>query len=249
MAVYTLDEKMTKKRWDHIYTKESRLAIDENIPKIAQLFKEANVSRVLDLGCGSGRHTIYLTEKGFTVYGIDISDVGVKTARSWLHTAGLHAVLMTGSIVELLYEDNFFDGIFLYDSLQHIQNRELVLNECLRVIKDDGVIVVIEWSKKQIEIDYKKYGYKIDFVDPINYLKQDDVVIEEPSTTKFIQSRIASHKETNGVQIIANGSSPSVNLKEAIGIIFLKGGPSVSPGRTFQIIPVILGEAFSQNFL
>lgn len=142
--MYTPDEKMTKKRWDHIYTKGNRLDIDESIPKIVALFKEANVSRVLDLGCGSGRHTIYLAEKGFNVYGIDISDVGVKTARSWLHKAGLHAVLMTGSIVELLYEDNFFDGIICVKVLHHgrIESIQKAIKEMERVLKPGGVIFV-----------------------------------------------------------------------------------------------------------
>lgn len=79
---------------------------------------------------------------------------------------------------DLPFEDNSFDGIFLYDALQHIQNRELALNECLRVLNDNGVIVVIEWSKKQIAKECKKYGYKIDFIDPEEYLKEEDISTE-----------------------------------------------------------------------
>lgn len=144
MTAYTRDEKMTKKRWDHIYTKESRVNIDESIPKIAALFKELNVFRVLDLGCGSGRHTIYLAGKGFNVYGIDISDVGVKTARSWLQRKGLHAELTTGSIFELLYEDNFFDGIICVKVLHHgrIENIQRAIKEMERVLRHEGVIFV-----------------------------------------------------------------------------------------------------------
>ncbi len=79
---------------------------------------------------------------------------------------------------DLPFEDNSFDGIFLYDALQHIKNRELALKECLRVLNDDGIIIVIEWSKNQIEKDYKKYGYGIDFIDPKEYLKNEDITIE-----------------------------------------------------------------------
>jgi ubiquinone/menaquinone biosynthesis C-methylase UbiE len=78
----------------------------------------------------------------------------------------------------LPFEEKSFDGIFLYDALQHIQNRELALKECLRILNDDGKIVVIEWSKNQIEKDYKKYGYKIDFIDPKEYLKKEDISME-----------------------------------------------------------------------
>jgi SAM-dependent methyltransferase len=37
--------------------------------------------RVLDVGCGAGRHSLYLQEKGFDVVGIDISPLAVKVCR------------------------------------------------------------------------------------------------------------------------------------------------------------------------
>lgn len=81
-------------------------------------------------------------------------------------------------VEDLPFSKNSFDAIFLYDTLQHVKNREIALNECLRILNDNGVIVVIEWSKKQIEEDYKKYGYRIDFIDPRDYLKLNDISTE-----------------------------------------------------------------------
>jgi SAM-dependent methyltransferase len=37
--------------------------------------------RVLDVGCGAGRHSLYLQEKGFDVVGIDISPLAIKVCR------------------------------------------------------------------------------------------------------------------------------------------------------------------------
>jgi len=37
--------------------------------------------RVIDIGCGAGRHSIYLQEKGFKVTGIDISPTAVEACR------------------------------------------------------------------------------------------------------------------------------------------------------------------------
>jgi len=37
--------------------------------------------RVLDVGCGAGRHSLHLQEKGFDVVGIDISPLAVKVCR------------------------------------------------------------------------------------------------------------------------------------------------------------------------
>ncbi|MDE2589481.1 MAG: class I SAM-dependent methyltransferase, partial [Patescibacteria group bacterium] len=45
--------------------------------------KKRNVKRVLDAGCGNGRHVIFFSEQGFDVYGIDISNDAIKIAKEW----------------------------------------------------------------------------------------------------------------------------------------------------------------------
>ncbi|NVM18154.1 MAG: class I SAM-dependent methyltransferase [Candidatus Lokiarchaeota archaeon] len=82
-------------------------------------------------------------------------------------------------VQSLTFNNQSFDGIFLYDTLQHVKNREKALKECIRVLKNNGVIVIIEWSKKQIEEDFKKYGYKIDYIDPRDFLNRKDILIEQ----------------------------------------------------------------------
>lgn len=47
------------------------------------LFKDHKVKTVLDLGCGMGRHCIYLAAEGFRVIGVDISTSALKTAKAW----------------------------------------------------------------------------------------------------------------------------------------------------------------------
>jgi len=37
--------------------------------------------RVLDIGCGAGRHSLYLQRKGFDVLGIDISPLAIKVCK------------------------------------------------------------------------------------------------------------------------------------------------------------------------
>lgn len=51
-------------------------------PEIEQNAMEFATGRVLDIGCGAGRHALYLQDRGLEVLGIDISPLAVQVARS-----------------------------------------------------------------------------------------------------------------------------------------------------------------------
>lgn len=140
------DESVVKERWNAIYEggKYVPSTIDESMPRIAELFEKSKVKRVLDLGCGGGRHSAYLAERGFDVYGIDIADAGVKKAEETLREKGLHAHLSVGSISELPYDDNFFDGVISIRVLHHgrIDAVRKHIREIERVVKPGGIIFV-----------------------------------------------------------------------------------------------------------
>ena len=146
MIEYTADEHATKTRWDDIYKSDRLMVeIDENMPKITELFKTHNVTKILDLGCGAGRHTIYLAEHGFDVYGIDISPEGIKKAAQQLHDLHLRATLTTGSIYRTLpYDSNFFDSVISIRVLHHgrIEAIRKAIKEIERVVNPNGFIFV-----------------------------------------------------------------------------------------------------------
>ena len=67
--------------------------------------------RVLDLGCGIGRHVIYCHDMGLKAYGVDLSDVAVEVAREWGRKNGLPEVeqkIRQGDIRQLPWQDEFF---------------------------------------------------------------------------------------------------------------------------------------------
>ena len=67
--------------------------------------------RLLDLGCGIGRHVIYAHHLGMDPYGIDLSKVAIDFARGWAAKEGLSAVedrLREGSVAELPWPGGFF---------------------------------------------------------------------------------------------------------------------------------------------
>jgi cyclopropane fatty-acyl-phospholipid synthase-like methyltransferase len=66
-------------------------------------------SKALDLGCGSGVHTVFLAGEGFETYASDISSDGISNAQKRLSRSGLSADLRIESIDEISFPENFFD--------------------------------------------------------------------------------------------------------------------------------------------
>ena len=61
----------------------------------------------------------------------------------------------------LPFPSSSFDGVFLYDTLQHIQHiqdRDTALQECLRVTKPEGILCIIETNERGIA----HYGERVD---------------------------------------------------------------------------------------
>ncbi|MEM2908795.1 MAG: class I SAM-dependent methyltransferase [Candidatus Bilamarchaeaceae archaeon] len=134
-------------QWNEVFKKEGKYftKIREEIPGVLKLFKDRDVKRILDLGCGSGRHTVYFAKKGFVVYGIDIAKQGIKITKSWLKKENVKANLKIGSIYRKLpYPNDFFDAVISTQTIHHarIGNVRKAIREIERVLKQHGLIFV-----------------------------------------------------------------------------------------------------------
>jgi len=63
--------------YKHRDCEEAKLFIDNLI----SFLKLPASARILDCGCGRGRHSIYLAEKGFDVTGIDLSEKNIQSVK------------------------------------------------------------------------------------------------------------------------------------------------------------------------
>jgi len=139
--------KLTKLGWDRIFKKEGKFFIkpEKCVLKAVKFFKKEGVKRILDLGCGSGRHLVYLAKQGFDVYGFDIAKHGIKIARDWLKEENLKTNLKLWDMHKKLpYQDNFFDAVISIRVLNHGRIGEIkkTIKEMKRVLKPKGLIVV-----------------------------------------------------------------------------------------------------------
>jgi|Deesub1362B_J571_1020462.scaffolds.fasta_scaffold00023_45 SAM-dependent methyltransferase len=110
-------------------------------PKIERLAITHARGRVLDLGCGAGRHSLYLIGKGLEVYSIDILYEVLKIARA----RGVENPIL--SDINKLYEfrENTFDTILLlsggFGLAGNISNIETLLHRLHSITSDEGIII------------------------------------------------------------------------------------------------------------
>lgn len=135
------------KQWDRIFKTQGKVfdKVQEDIPRIANLFKKKGVKKILDLGCGSGRHLVYLAKRGFDVYGFDISEYGIKITKEWLRKEKLRASFKIGDIYKKLpYKDNFFDAIIVIQTINHgrIGSIRKLIKEMERILRPKGLIFI-----------------------------------------------------------------------------------------------------------
>lgn len=101
---------------------------------IAQLVPQG--SRVLDLGCGDGALLEHLVrERGCSGYGVELDDANVLACTR----RGVNVLQLNLEDGLAIFGDNSFDVVLQIDTLQHLRNAEVMLQETARIGKQ-GVV-------------------------------------------------------------------------------------------------------------
>jgi len=104
-------------------------------------------TRVLDAGCGGGRHVCEaFRRRGATVAGVDLKWDDLCKTRAFLSAMaqennGKWAVAQA-NIAHLPFADGFFDVVICSEVLEHIEDDKTAVSELLRVLKTGGDLVV-----------------------------------------------------------------------------------------------------------
>ena len=96
--------------------------------------------KVLEIGCGTGSNIWFLAREGFDVFGLDGSQTAILKTREKLDREQLSAELKVGDVVDLCYNDNFFDVVLDVECMyaNSLDDTKKIVSEVLRVLKPSG---------------------------------------------------------------------------------------------------------------
>jgi SAM-dependent methyltransferase len=80
---------------------------EAEVNRALKMVRPQGGERVLDLACGSGRHSLELVRQGFSVVGVEISSELIEIARREAESQGLEAAFVEGDLRELDFEEEF----------------------------------------------------------------------------------------------------------------------------------------------
>ena len=102
--------------------------------------------KILDIGCGGGLLSEPMCRLGANVMGIDASDQNIEIAKLHANQNNLNIKYLCTS-PETLNFDTKFDVILNMEIIEHVQNIELFLKSCSKLLKKNGLMFVATLNK------------------------------------------------------------------------------------------------------
>jgi ubiquinone/menaquinone biosynthesis C-methylase UbiE len=161
------------------------------------LWGDIKGKRIVDLGCGTGRHVNRLIKDGAEVVGIDFSEKMLKEASEKI-SSGRAKFIQHDIRKPLPFDDNQFDGILSTLVFEHIENIESLFREMKRICKPGGFILISEMH-------------------PAMRLKGAQAAYTNPGTGEKIKLRSINHTVSDFVKSAINCGLNNSEIREDEG--------------------------------
>jgi ubiquinone/menaquinone biosynthesis C-methylase UbiE len=100
-------------------------------------------AEILEVGCGTGNISRYLSLKGYNVTGYEYFPRALELAYE-------NFTKVRGDALSLPFKNSCFDVVGLFDVIEHFEDETQVLREAFRVVNERGIIVVTVPARKEL---------------------------------------------------------------------------------------------------
>jgi SAM-dependent methyltransferase len=111
--------------------------------KTLRLLNRDKKGTFLDVGCSHGTFDFELARQGYSVIGIDTNQESIEVGNRIKEVLGVgNVTFYRMDILDNRFGVKTFDGILMYETLEHIKEDARVLRELHRILKDDGALLL-----------------------------------------------------------------------------------------------------------
>ena len=116
-----------------------------------------NEKKMLVAGSGTGGECVFFSKKNMQVFGIEPNKEANAISKLKIQELGIKNISISEGVLEdLPYKNNFFDLIYCYTVLEHVDNVAKSITEMIRVLKPGGFIFICTPDYRQFyEPHYK----------------------------------------------------------------------------------------------
>ena len=122
------------------------------------LAKNLKKGKILDMGCGLGRHTLYFAQRGFEVIAFDGSEDAVAHTKDWLKKEKLQAEVSLSTFSDWNYGENEYEAILSFNAFHHGTEEEVrsLAKRIAKGLKKGGVFIANVPSTRNIKEEDKQ---------------------------------------------------------------------------------------------
>jgi ABC-2 type transport system ATP-binding protein len=182
------------KNQEYVVGKEFLEEINREINRLPEL------GELVEFGCGTGKFTVSIAEKSKSLIATDISDSLLEKAKSRVHNHP-HVTIQKENCMAASFSSGALDSVFMANLIHVIENPTKTLQECRRILRNGGRIVIVSftghgmslWEKIKMGVRFAKtfgkppahaHSYSLDNV--VSILEKNGFVIED---SKLIGNR------------------------------------------------------------
>jgi SAM-dependent methyltransferase len=124
------------------YTQNTKSEVDFIEGEIGHDYSQ----RILDVGCGNGRHTLELARRGYAIVGIDLSESMLAQGRQIAEAENLNVDLIQRDARKLKYHEEFDTVIMLcegaFSLMEEDEMDRLILANTFRALRSNGKLIL-----------------------------------------------------------------------------------------------------------
>ena len=133
---------------EYVVGKDLLYELKENIMSLS------NLGEVLELGCGTGYFTEAVALNADHVFATDLSEELLEIARKQIKKPE-KITIQKENCLNTSFASKKFDTVFMANLIHVIESPSKVLQECYRILKDDGLVIIVSFTNygmKPLEI-------------------------------------------------------------------------------------------------